>query len=150
MPVARQLPDSPGYLDNILLLLTNIISHFLKYHPKSNEEETATTSFEIISDLQNIKLRYGSFQKEMFRSFENYVVQFVEADIGKYRFELTRKIEELTALKLKLIEESKANHNRKCQADTNEISVLDGKTPIGGQSAGAPSPRVRRFKEEQW
>lgn len=35
----------------------------------------------------------------MFINLERYIVTFVESDIGKYRYELMMKLEELTGLK---------------------------------------------------
>lgn len=43
-------------------------------------------------------------QEDMFQNMENYIVSFIESDIGKYRFELSIRIDQLSALKERLIE----------------------------------------------
>lgn len=91
-------------VDNIVLLLSNITANFIRLHPRSNETENERTAAGIFRDLTAIRENFASSQEAMFANFEGYVAKFVEADIGKYRHDLALRIDELSALRDRLVE----------------------------------------------
>lgn len=88
--------------DNIVWLLTNIISNFIRIHPKP-KLNVETVSEQVFNELISIRNSYADQENEMFSNFEQYVVRFLESDIAKYKLELQIRIDEVSALKERLI-----------------------------------------------
>lgn len=82
-------------MDNIVLLLTNITASFIKIHPQPNESENKRSNETVFNDLFALKEKFINTENDMFFNFEQYIIQFIANDIGRYRYELSVKITDL-------------------------------------------------------